>query len=479
MANYNLNFNYHKIAYDGEWATGINLNGRRIWNEETTPTRLSNLKTHLPFTDWGNFTSINFDGTTRWEENTKATYDYARNQYWNYHDSSLSGNFASPYAEYVHANPKNSSVMLNYLPADERKAFGLATGAPARKWTTSFGYMLDNFERPTAKVSYTNGGLGANYTLSFWLYWGANNDRSSNSHFSFIQCGDDQNMRNASNERVDAKYSGGANYDNYCHMFEITLNASTQELAFFIHSKGGQTEFASARRSYWGTYIEADICPPRTWTKCSVTVAGDKVTGLSFGRMLNNNNTVLPDLRNFNAFQGPWSIGTFEGGRGPAKRLSNASASNRLQQEYATIAGPDLRVSQFRGYNQAWEVGGQTDVHSFNHRNFWGDLPSNWTYPAPPAEQFIQTPDESNSIGESSTIETEFINHLRTGLNQNISANDSKKWIEDFDASHGTKYSVNFLSAADQFDMEQEKFNSINSMDLRDFEKTKEVKDLL
>lgn len=477
MANFNLDFDWHKIGYEGKWATGINLNGQRIWNEETTPTRLSNLKTHLPFTDWGTFTAINFDGTTTWQENTKATYDYARNQYWNFHDSSLQGNGESRYAESLSANPRNSSVMLNYLPDDDRKAFGLATGAPARKWTQNFGYMLDNFERPTAKASYTNGGLGANYTLSFWLYWGANNDRSSDSHFSFLQCGDDQNMRDASGDRRDGIYSGGANYDNWCHKFEINLKASTQKLSFFFESKGGQTEFASGRKSYWGINIPKEDCPPRTWTKCSVMVAGDKVTGLSFGKMLNNDNTLLPDLKNFYWYDGPWSIGTFESSLGPAKRLTNASASNRLQQEYATIAGPDLRVSQFRGYNQAWVAGSQIDIHLFNHRNYWGDLPSNWTYPAPPAEQSIQTYDESNSIGESSTIDTEYINHLRNGLNRNLSENDAKHWIEDFDASHDTKYSVNFLSAADQFDMEQEKFNSINSMDLRDFRKIKGVID--
>ena len=468
MGNYNLDFDWHKIAYEGKWATGININGSRKWTEETTPTRSSNLKTHLPFTDWGNFTNIKKDHN--------ATYDYARNQYWQYHSTA---GVSDPYSPYVLANAKNTSVFLSYLPVDNRKAFGLSAGAPARKLNPSLGYLLDNFYRPTAKGSYTNGGLGPNYTLTFWLYWGATDNRSNDSEFSFFQCGDDQNMRNTSG-RQNATYSGGALYDNYSHKFTVLLKAASQKLYFWFETKGGQTEFASFAQSYWGTSIPASTCPPRTWTKCSVMVSGNNVAGMSFATMPGNDNSKFPDLRNFKFYSGPWSLDTYQNEEfGGAKRLKNADASNRLQQEYATIAGPDIRVSQFRGYNQAWKPAGQSDIHSFQHRNQWGDLPSNWSYPAPPAEQFIQTPDEPNLIGESSTLDTEFINHLTNGLNRNLSGNDAKQWIEDFDATHGTKYSVSLLPATNMVDMEQEKINSVSSMDLRDFEKTKEVKNLL
>lgn len=468
MANYNLNFDYHKIAYNQKWATAININGSRKWNEELTPTRSMDLKTHLPFTDWGNNTNT--------AVNTNATYDYARNSNWVYGSTAIS----SHYKNYITGNAKNTSAMLSYLPADNRKSFGLTANAPAESFKTIFEWLLHNLDRPSAKGSYTNGGLGANYTLSFWLYWGATNNRSLNSNFQFLQSGDDGNMKNSSGVRQGASYSGGCIYEQWAHKFEISLNAAQQKLSMWVESRAGNTGWNANMndRSYFGINIPVSTVPKQTWTKCSVMVSGNNITGMSFARMPGNNNQVLASLKNFSYYTGPWSIGNGKIGSG-AKRLSNAPASNRIQQEFVTCTGPDIKVSQFRGYNKAWEPASQTDIHSFQHRNQWGDLPSSWAYPSPPAEQFIQTFDESSLTGQTNIVDTEFANHLRNGLNRNLSDNDSKQWIEEFDASHGTNFSVNLPSASDIADMKHDKLNSLNSMDIRDQEKTKEVTDLL
>ena len=85
------------------WVQQLKVKGSVVWNEDTTPTLLSNMKTYLPM---NNFGSTYTDGGN-------MVYDYKKNLWWkNLQDSSLTLLGSHPHTQ----SKKKHMTALPVLP---------------------------------------------------------------------------------------------------------------------------------------------------------------------------------------------------------------------------------------------------------------------------------------------------------------------------------------------------------------------------
>lgn len=427
------------------WVEQLRVKGSVVWNEDTTPTLLSNLKTYLPMNNFG----------STYDDGGNMVYDYTKNTWWKCHGqepkSYYNGNLGS--------NLNNTQPPLSYLPRTDRRTC-MTTKANAHM-DNSTGRLMHLFYTPSATYKPNNDTsyLGKNYTVSMMAR--VNRQAQGTFHeFQYAQASHSENWR----------LNGSGSYDiddavTFCkatHIHNLYLRNKT--LYLFIEAQGSTGD--THNNNYYGTILNAEIIPDNQWFHLLINVNGTKVSY-----------HIVPNCTA--GFTGKYlsirdkSIGTYKLASG-ANFLDNQSGGSH-RGEWIRTVGNGIRVAELRGYNTPIAPGSKSANHIINHRSQIGDLPSNNNYPELIGENFMQNEMDEESVYVKSAVK-DLQNDISNLLIENYSDNMILDKFGDFDSKHGTQFYSNAETILNQelhndnmADKEYNIQNSDGSQEIQEF----------
>lgn len=434
---------YHKVSYNGKFASSVKAAGKTGWTEEKTPTGInwptaSGLKMHLPFVNH------NHD-TTR---DTNSTYDYKQNKWWK--------NSRSSSITLKSVRTSGIGCPLSYLPTGANMALaGDQVAWPYQKSWNMLHHAMAEWNRAGGYMHGANT-MGAVvrdkfYTLSFWVYASSSIIRRAEetSRFSFGMIGGN-GWRTSSGGPGSGSPAELAKYAVGQHKFSLD-HWPTHKMPSY--AAGGvvlrMSASPAATPGSWTSYLQKSIVftasqfPSDRWNHVTINVAHGHF-------MIGINGKQTSSWRTGHSKKDDKAYGVFEIKSG--HKVGSASVPDTAFTQYSNSpftawyksGGRAFRISDFRVYGRYLHPIGKEVAHIRNHRNQYGDLNPNRVYPTPEGDMdgnfadLESAPDETPSSGpDFGAFTSDLFGRIE---HDGVTASDIHQVTSDFDNRHGTSF---------------------------------------
>ena len=414
---------YHKIAYDGKWASAVKAAGRVGWTEEATPTgnnwpSSTGLRVHLPFVK-------NYPGNAT--KKNAFTYEYRNNVWFNNTNQE-------------HSNPLVTTpgigVPLTNNPAGPNMAMaGTKNSVPL---ISSINAYMIRWGFPTGMYSGPSNsgmGIGDSYTMSFWVMAnGASLQKDRFSDFEFGMNGD------KSVSFMGTGMSGHFGIANTA--MKLEAYSGTLILHMMSRGRGAGSKWNNSTVTKVGLN---SIFPRSKWVHMTVNVSGKF---MYIG--MNSGSNPWGGSRNHNLTHdkayGPWDLTKGTKAGSGANTVINGQSSDSPCNMWFKSVGAGFQISDFRIYNRFLNPYGRQVSHIRNHRNQFGDMPANKQYPTPSGDDALSEPPSPEPDADQSETQQKpsfemFTSDLMGRMTSDgIVPNDFHQVAADFDATHGTDH---------------------------------------
>ena len=393
------------------WVNQLKVKGSVVWNEDTTPTLLSNMKTYLPMNNFG----------STYSEGGNMVYDYKKNIWWRNEGQTPSKDL---YNGHLGSKLNNTQPPLTHLPSGDRRT---CTTTRANAHMNDAKSRLNHIfwgVGATHKPNNDTGYLGKNYSVSMMVRIDRNASGALH-QFDYSQASHQESWKSGSyNSDVGQWFMKGT------HVHRIML--LNKDFYIFTEAQGSTGD--THNNYLTGLYLKSTQIPNNQWFHLLITVEGTQVQYHIIPHPLNGYTGAY-------LYTSLASIQKIKKGKG-CNFVDNRTGGTH-RGEWTRIVGNGIRVSELRGYNTNIRAGTKSAFHMMNHRHQIGDLPSNNTYP----DEFIgdevnaYIPDEATAYYQSEK------NNLSTDISDILVGNYSNNMILDkfgeFDSTHGSDFYSN------------------------------------
>lgn len=396
------------------WIPQLKVKGSVVWNEDTSPTLLSNMKTYLPM---NNFGSTESDGGN-------MVYDYKKNLWWKCHGQSPGKNV---YPGTMGSKLNNTHPPLTHLPGGDRRTC-TTTKANAHMNDAS-GRLMHLFYCPSATYKPNNDTsyLGKNYSVSMMLRIDRNAPGKLH-QFQYGQASHSESWRlSGGNYATDIPVM----FQKATHLHNIMIANGT----FYILTEAQGSTGDMTNNHYTGIVLtESSGIPNNRWFHLLINVEGTKVQYHIITNPLAGytGSYLSTQLTNISQFK-----------KGGGSNFQDNSASGTHRGEWIRSVGNGIRVAELRGYNTSIKPGTKSAFHIMNHRHQIGDLPTNNVYP----DEFVGDEFLPVDVDEADTYFKNEKSNLITDISNELVGNYSNNMILDkfgeFDDTHGTTFYSN------------------------------------